>query len=143
MPRTNKKLTDKQKRFVDEYLVDLNATAAARRAGYSESNADQIASRLVGKSQVKEAIAERQECLQARTEVTQDWVINRLKNLAERALEYNDAPHMQVVNKSLELLGKHLGLYTEKVSLKGEITVASILQELEQYERHKTSEETQ
>ena len=140
MPRTNKKLTDKQKRFVDEYLVDLNATAAARRAGYSESNADQIASRLVGKSQVKEAIAERQECLQARTEVTQDWVIEKLKDLVARASEYDDAPHMQVVNKSLELLGKHLGLYTDKVSLKGEITVASILQELEQYERHKTAE---
>ena len=44
------KLTEKQKRFVQEYLVDLNATAAARRAGYSEKTADRIGPELLGKT---------------------------------------------------------------------------------------------
>ena len=48
------KLTEKQKRFVAEYLVDLNATAAAKRAGYSEKSASSIAIELLNKTQVSE-----------------------------------------------------------------------------------------
>lgn len=50
------KLTEKQKRFVQEYLVDLNATAAARRAGYSEKSASRIAVELLNKNQVSAEI---------------------------------------------------------------------------------------
>ena len=50
------RLTDKQQRFVAEYLVDLNATQAAIRAGYSAKNADKIGSQLLGKTRVSEAI---------------------------------------------------------------------------------------
>lgn len=50
------KLTEKQKRFVQEYLVDLNATAAAKRAGYSAKTADRIGPELLGKTCVSEAI---------------------------------------------------------------------------------------
>ena len=50
-------LTDKQKRFVEEYLVDLNATQAAIRAGYSEKTAEQQAYQLLQKTSVSEAIA--------------------------------------------------------------------------------------
>jgi phage terminase small subunit len=49
-------LTPKQQRFVEEYLKDLNATAAARRAGYSSKNADKIGPELLGKTRVSEAI---------------------------------------------------------------------------------------
>lgn len=49
-------LTPKQARFVQEYLVDLNATAAAKRAGYSAKNADKIGSELLGKTRVSDAI---------------------------------------------------------------------------------------
>lgn len=49
-------LADKQQRFVDEYLIDLNATQAAIRAGYSANNADKIVSELLGKTGVAEAI---------------------------------------------------------------------------------------
>ena len=52
------KLTEKQKRFVQEYLVDLNATAAAKRAGYSEKTADRIGPELLGKTCVSAAIQE-------------------------------------------------------------------------------------
>ena len=51
------KLTAKQERFVSEYLIDLNATAAARRAGYSDRNADKIGPGLLGKSRVAAAIS--------------------------------------------------------------------------------------
>ena len=50
-------LTPKQQRFVDEYLIDLNATQAAIRAGYSPKSADKIGPKLVGKSSISEAIA--------------------------------------------------------------------------------------
>ncbi len=72
------KLTPRQARFVDEYLIDLNATQAAIRAGYSAKNADKIGPKLVGKSRVAEtiekAIAERSK----RTEITQDSVLREL-----------------------------------------------------------------
>lgn len=135
-------LTDKQQRFVDEYLVDLNASAAARRAGYSEKTAGHIAKQLVTKTSIAQAIAEKMQDLQQRTEITQEYVLSRLKEIVERTTQHEGADEYdpRAAVKALELLGKHLGLYTEKVSLKGEITVASILQELEQYERHKTAE---
>lgn len=49
-------LTPKQQLFVEEYLIDLNATQAAIRAGYSPNNADKIGSELLGKTRVSEAI---------------------------------------------------------------------------------------
>ena len=54
------KLTEKQKRFVQEYLVDLNATAAAKRAGYSEKSASRIAVELLNKTQVSAEIQKQQ-----------------------------------------------------------------------------------
>lgn len=120
-------MTNKQKRFVDEYLIDLNATAAAGRAGYKDPNKGR---QLVTKGNVAQAIAERLKERQQRTEVSQDWVIEKLKDLAVRSSECNDAPHMQVAAKTLELLGRHLGMYTDKVNVSGQLTVNSILQEL-------------
>lgn len=120
-------MTNKQKRFVDEYLIDLNATAAAGRAGYKDPNKGR---QLVTKGNVAQAIAERLKERQQRTEVSQDWVIEKLKDLAVRSSECNDAPHMQVAAKTLELLGRHLGMYTDKVNVSGQLTVNSILEEL-------------
>lgn len=124
------KLTEKQKRFVDEYLIDLNASAAARRAGYSEKTADRIGPRLVVKSCVAQAIAERLKDRQERTEVTQDFVVTNLKTIVERAMDHEDPQYMQAANKALDLLGRHLGMYTDKMTLKGELTVSSVLEEL-------------
>ena len=76
------KLSRKQQRFVEEYLIDLNATQAAIRAGYSVNNADKIGSELLGKTRVSEeisiAIAERSK----RTGINQDRVIEELAKLA-------------------------------------------------------------
>ena len=65
------KLTEKQKRFVQEYLVDLNATAAAKRAGYSEKSASRIAVELLNKTQVSAEIQKQQAKRQKRVEITQ------------------------------------------------------------------------
>ena len=74
-------LTLKQRRFVDEYLVDLNATQAAIRAEYSERNADKIGPELLGKTRVGEAIQERMAARAKRTEITQDRVLRELAKI--------------------------------------------------------------
>ena len=106
-------MTDKQKAFVDEYLVDLNASAAARRAGYSERTAGAEAVKLMGKPEIQAAISEAKAERSRRTEITADYVLNNLRNIAERCMieeDFNPAG----ANKALELLGKHLGLWTDK-----------------------------
>ena len=77
-----KKLTPKQQAFVAEYLVDLNATQAAIRAGYSAKTAEQQASRLLSNAKVAEAIAERMKERASRTEITQDRVLKEYARLA-------------------------------------------------------------
>lgn len=75
-------LTDKQQRFVDEYLIDLNATQAAIRAGYSVANADKIGPELLGKTRVADAVAARMKDRERRTEITQDRVLQEYAKLA-------------------------------------------------------------
>ncbi|WP_259666678.1 terminase small subunit [Rhizobium bangladeshense] len=74
-------LTDKQARFVAEYLVDLNATQAAIRAGYSRTTAQQQGSRLLLNVVVKAAIAERQEKVAAKLEITQEMIVAELAKI--------------------------------------------------------------
>lgn len=76
------KLTPKQRQFVQEYLVDLNATAAARRAGYSDKTADRIGPELLGKPCVSAAIQEAIALRERRTAITQDRVIAELAAVA-------------------------------------------------------------
>lgn len=75
-------LTPKQKRFVEEYLVDLNATAAAKRAGYSEKTACEQAARLLANVKVQTAVQEAKQARQERTEITQDMVLRETAKLA-------------------------------------------------------------
>lgn len=72
------RLTDKQKRFVEEYLVDLNATQAAIRAGYSEKTAGQIGEQNLKKLEIQAALSKAMEARSARTEITQDMVLREL-----------------------------------------------------------------
>ena len=83
------KLTDKQKKFIDEYLVDLNATQAAIRAGYKEKAAYRTGAENLRKPQIQEEIQKRMEERQKRTEITQDMVLQELAAIAfARATDY-------------------------------------------------------
>lgn len=75
-------MTPKQERFVQEYLIDLNATQAAIRAGYSEKTAEQQAHQLLKKTSVAEAIAAAQQKRAERVEITQDRVLQELARIA-------------------------------------------------------------
>jgi phage terminase small subunit len=81
--RKNGKLTPKQAKFVDEYLVDLNATQAAIRAGYSKRTADVIGILNLGKLSIANAIQERRDELKANTQMSQQWVLERYKRLVD------------------------------------------------------------
>ncbi|MDP0309713.1 terminase small subunit [Glaesserella parasuis] len=132
------KLTDKQQRFVEEYLIDLNATQAAIRAGYSADTARQIGAENLSKLVIQEAIQEAQNKRAARVNVTQDDVLRGLleviamstgkQKITETELSKVDGsivpmdvekvcfePH--AANKALELLGKHLGMFKDKVDV--------------------------
>ena len=138
-------LTEKQKRFCDEYLVDLNGTQAAIRAGYSEKTAKQIAQQNLTKLDIQEyikkrmaekedaLIAKQDEVLQTLTRVLRrqemDTVVVTCK---ERSSGYDENGKKVIVekeiprvvqiptrvndlNKAAELLGRRYGLYTEKI----------------------------
>ena len=74
-------LRGKQQRFVDEYLVDRNATQAAIRAGYSVKSANEIGAQNLAKLSIKEAIAIGEAELAERTKITQDMVIKELAKI--------------------------------------------------------------
>ena len=159
------KLTAKQIRFVDEYLVDLNATQAAIRAGYKANTAHVIGAENLRKPKIAEEIARRQKDIQRRTEVSQDRVIRELARIAfaniadylhvetqtrtkddgteviYQTVMFNETQELsadqraalavvkQSVNgfelklhdkiKALELLGRHIGMFKDKLSLSG------------------------
>lgn len=72
------KLTPKQSAFVAEYLIDLNATQAAIRAGYSAKTADQQGSQLLGKTRIADAIASAKAARSEKTGIDAAWVLTRL-----------------------------------------------------------------
>ncbi len=71
-------MTPKQQKFVQEYLIDLNATQAAIRAGYSERTANEQGSRLLTNVSVRSAIEQAQEERSKRTKINADWVLATL-----------------------------------------------------------------
>ena len=122
-------LTPKQARFVEEYLLDLNAAAAARRAGYSEKNSDSIAAQLLSKTKVFEAVQSAIEARSAKAEITAEYVLENLKRLSERCMSEEEfAP--SAAARALELLGKHLGLFSDRVELSGSLSVLGVLGDL-------------
>ena len=148
-----RKLTDKQQRFVDEYLIDLNATQAAIRAGYSVKTANEQGSQNLAKLSIQQAMAERMAERSRRTGVNQDRVVLELAkiafvkmtdivdsegNIKGDAAEddlaciesvkykhsntdtgYSEEREVKIASKlkALELLGKHLGMWNDKVDL--------------------------
>lgn len=109
-------LTPKQQRFVQEYLIDLNGSAAAVRAGYSQNSAKEIAVENLTKPPIREAIDKALALRADRTETTADFVIQELRKIACAEVEkYTGGDKL----KALELLGKHLGMFKEQLQLTG------------------------
>lgn len=79
-------LTPKQAAFVAEYLIDLNASAAARRAGYAEKRADAMGHENLRKPEIAAAIAAAQAERAQRTQIDADWVLKRLAAMADADL---------------------------------------------------------
>lgn len=133
-------LTPKQARFVAEYLVDLNATQAALRAGYSARTAAAIGAENLTKPEISEAIRAAEAERKQRVTVDQDYVLNTLTEVVERCMQR--APVMirrgkevvQLIDEegrhvwrfdakhvvaAAALLGKHLGPFVDKVEVGG------------------------
>ena len=149
------KLTAKQQKFVDEYLIDLNATQAAIRAGYKKTEyTDTNANKLLENTRIREAVDKSMAERSRRTGINQDRVIQELARIAfvnpKNIIDFEDASVRPDVTeddlaciqsvkvkttdgpkgtsmerevklndkmKALEQLGKHLGMFTEKVEL--------------------------
>lgn len=176
-------MTDAQKRFCDEYLIDLNATRAYKVA-YLRCKKDETAnvngSKLLRNAKVQEYISERMKEREQRTEITQDMVIKelakiafldirklytengQLKNIAdmdsetagaisslETLEEYEgygddrekigDTQKVKLLDKTkaLELLGRHLGMFKEKVTIDGNVNTNNPFSEMSTEELRK------
>lgn len=133
-------MTEKQKRFVDEYLIDLNATQAAVRAGYSAKSAYSIGTENLKKPEIKRAIEEQlQQIHNARTADAQEIIeyltsVMRGESTAQvvvvegegegcsTARTMEKAPDEKERLRAAELLGKRFGIFTDKAEINANIT---------------------
>ena len=127
------KMTAKQRRFCDEYLIDLNATQAAIRAGYSKKTAYSIGEENLKKPELKkyidsrmsekesELIADQDEVLKYLTAVMRGQtqaevvVVENIGDYMSQARTMQKAPDEKERLKAAELLGKRYGLYTDRI----------------------------
>ncbi len=107
-------LTGKQQRFVEEYMIDMNASQAALRAGYSKKTAKQIGTENLAKPAIASAIASATAARAARSEITAEYVLTNICGNIERC-QGVDAYNPQAALKGLELLGRHLAMFTDKL----------------------------
>ncbi len=164
MPR---QLTRRQQRFVEEYLIDLNATQAAIRAGYSAKRASEIGHQLLQKTTVAAAVDKALAIRSRRTGINQERILLELArialvnasdvinmdeatvddgaaredtaaiasvrvkviptkggNITEREVKLHDKL------KALELLGKHLGMFKDRVDVSVDVNLAELLEKV-------------
>ena len=169
-----RELTNKQERFVEEYLLDLNATRAAIRAGYSRETAGVIGYENLKKPYISNEIGKAMEKRSKRTKVTVDRVLLELARIAffdtrklfadqgdlidVRELPadtaaaianvditsfMNETGDVTTVSKfkildklrALELVGRHLKMFTDKIQVDGNLALSQIVQEIQGQER--------
>jgi len=109
-----KQVTDKRRRFAQEYLVDLNQRKAAIRAGYSEKTAATIAWELMRDPQVQQLIQDEIKAQQERTLITADQTLLDIQQIGTDAWKAED--YAQAL-RSRELIGKRYKLFTDKVEV--------------------------
>jgi len=137
------KLNARQEVFCKEYLIDLNATQAAIRAGYSERAARTTASKLLTKGIILARVKELKDKRADELELDAYWVLKRLKDISDRSMqaepvmEFDHAEGMLIetgeyqfdstgANKATELIGKHIGMFDPKLQLQKEMMKAQI-----------------
>ena len=120
----NPLLNAKQSLFVQEYLIDKNATRAAKAAGYSAKSAYSVGHENLRKPDIKKAIELGLKAQADKADVSADRVLQELA-----AIAFSEWPDHNVSGKlrALELLGKHLGLFTNKVEVTSQSKAAQIV----------------
>ena len=113
LPKETYNLTPLQSRFIDEYLVDLNATQAALRTGFS---AGSYGRELITKTYIKAEVKRRMILSAGRTGVSVTSVVNELAILYRKALDTNE---LSTCTRVLELLGRHVGAFEKDNKQKG------------------------
>jgi phage terminase small subunit len=125
----------KHERFCQEYIVDLNATQAAIRAGYSKNTANEQGCRLLAKNNISARVNELQSKVIKKLELTQEWVLEHLKEIVSKSMQEEEVMKFDYqskemlgtgeyifdskgANRALELIGKHLGMFTDKLEVK-------------------------
>jgi phage terminase small subunit len=128
-------LTAKQSAFVEEYLVDLNGTRAAIRAGYSAKTANEQASRLLANVSVQESIQDAMAQRSKRVQRTADDVLADLALIKSNAMQiFRDRDgNMVMIDrpsaiKTLELEGRHRAMWTDKSEITGKDGAALIVE---------------
>jgi phage terminase small subunit len=142
-------LNDKQKQFCNEYMIDLNATQAAIRAGYSQKTAQEQSARLLSNVMVQEYIQELQKGIAKRNKISQDEVLQDLIEIKNRCMQNVPVMYFDKVDKewkhegleegepvykfdsqgatkALDLIGKHIGFYEVDNAQKMIIPVVNI-----------------
>jgi phage terminase small subunit len=109
------KLTPKMEAFVNEYLIDLNASQACLRAGYKTRSPHKMGTQLLNHPLVSAAVEARKDERRQKAELTADYVLNKLIALTEA----NEETNPTVAVRTLELLGRHLGLYKDRQEISG------------------------
>lgn len=130
------KLTERQKAFCDYYIETLNATEAARRAGYSEKTAKEIGCENLTKPNIQAYIQERLKQMDKERIASAEEVLEYLTRVMrgeekEKLLEYNEEGEETIISappsiknrtKAAELLGKRYALFTDKKEVDVSVT---------------------
>jgi len=171
-----KKLSPKQERFRQEYLIDLNATQAAIRAGYSKKTARSIGQRLLTNVDIQKEIQKFMKKREKRTQITQDRVLEELYYLGFSNIQdyikastdgfivfkcMDEIPEekaraieaikvcvkegkiefkLHSKTKTIEMIGRHLGMFTDNLNVRGTIkhllSMADLKKSLEGFEEN-------
>ncbi len=111
MAKNERGLTDKQELFCSEFIKDLNAIAAAKRAGYGKLSAERNAYKFLKHDIIRKRIEQLKETSFKRAAIDADDILRRLVRIADRTEQEGD---FNAAIRSLELLGKHKALWTDK-----------------------------
>lgn len=109
--RATSELTPKEAQFIDEWLIDKNATRAAKAAGYTATRANAIGWELLRKPHIQKAVKAALDAQQKRTLITADAVLRNIQRISEKA---EAAGRFDAAIRGQELIGKHYKLFTEK-----------------------------